>query len=103
MEKVKLWTQEEDKYILENQGKMTYREMAKKIGRTESAVKNRISYERMKSHMNKDKAKEWLEEQLPGMTPQQGKRQIMKKLNIDEKKAEKVYNKWRKNYIKAMM
>ena len=103
MGKVKLWTQEEDKYILENHGKMTYREMAKKIGRTEGAIKNRINYGRMKSHMNKDKANKWLEEQLPGMTPQQGKRQIIKKLNIDEKKAEKIYREWRDNYIKTMM
>lgn len=99
----KLWTQQEERFLKEHIGKMSYKKIGEKIGRTESAVKNRISYERMKSHMNKDKAKKWLEEQLPGMTPQQGKKQIIKKLNTNEKKAEKAYNKWRKNYIKTMM
>lgn len=47
--------------------------------------------------------KKWLNKYLPILEPKEGKRQIIKKLNIDEKKAEKLYKKWRYAYVNRIM
>jgi hypothetical protein len=36
------WTDEQRRFVLENKGKLTYKEMAKILGRTESAVKRQV-------------------------------------------------------------
>lgn len=97
----KAWTQEEDKFVLKNISKMTYKKIGEEIGRTEYAVANRVW--EIKKDMNKETTKKWLNKYLPILEPKEGKRQIIKKLKIDEKKAEKIYREWRDNYIKKMM
>ncbi|MBV1816880.1 hypothetical protein ACIR03_02605 [Clostridium cochlearium] len=97
----KAWTQEEDKFVLKNISKMTYKKIGEEIGRTEYAVANRVW--EIKKDMNKERTKKWFNEYLPILEPEEGKRQIIKKLKIDEKKAEKLYKKWRYAYVNRIM
>lgn len=97
----KAWTQEEDKFVLKNISKMTYKKIGEEIGRTEYAVANRVW--EIKKDMNKERTKKWLNKYLPILEPKEGKRQIIKKLKIDEKKAKKIYKKWRYAYVRRIM
>ena len=93
------WTEEENEFVLENIGKMSYEKIGKKISRSETAVNNKISNMRNLKHVDKQTAKNWLNEYLPIMTPESSKKHIMKKLKVDEKKAGELYKRWRKNYV----
>ncbi|KHO36730.1 hypothetical protein DP125_13285 [Clostridium tetani] len=103
MGKIRLWTQEEDKFLKEHMGKMPYKKIGEKIGRTETSIANRVSYKRIKSHMNKDTAKKWLNEYLPKVNPNLGIIEIKNKLKISRGEAEKLYKKWRHAYVNRMM
>ena len=97
----KTWTQQEDEFLKEHIGEIPYKKIGEKIGRTEYAVTNRAS--KIKRNMKKATTKKWLNEYLPILEPKEGKRQIIKKLKIDEKKAEKIYKKWRYAYVNRTM
>ncbi|MGU9539627.1 hypothetical protein ACQX0N_11745 [Clostridium tepidum] len=97
----KAWTQQEDNFLKEYINKMTYKKIGEEIGRTEYAVANRVW--ETKKDMNKERTKKWFNEYLPILEPEEGKRQIIKKLKIDEKKAEKLYKKWRYAYVNRIM
>lgn len=97
----KAWTQQEDEFLKQHIGEIPYKKIGEKIGRTEYAVTNRAS--KIKKDIDKEMAKKWFNEYLPILEPEEGKKQIIKKLKIDAKKAGKLYREWRYAYVNRIM
>jgi len=93
----KAWTRQEDEFLKEHIGEIPYKKIGEKIGRTEYAVTNRAS--KIKRNMKKATTKKWLNEYLPLVSSTLGIISIKKKLNISKTKAEKLYKRWRQNYV----
>ena len=97
----KAWTRQEDEFLKEHIGEIPYKKIGEKIGRTEYAVTNRAS--KIKRNMKKATTKKWLNGYLPLVSPTLGIISINKKLNISKTKAEKLYKRWRYNYVNKTM
>lgn len=71
---------------------------AKEVDKTKQTRFNRVG-----GMVVMETTKKWFNKYLPILEPKIGEKEIAKKLKIDEKKAEKLYKKWRYAYVNRIM